>query len=148
CEPVCPAHAIFFEHDVPDEGADYTQANADFFAKLGSPGGAGKAGKLADDPPWSKDLPPQQRDCPLPGPHLGGDLAQPVAHQNRALVDDDVAAVADPLERVVVRAGSLRGRERRMDRRVVDPEERTDRDLRPPALRTPGQCRELLQHEG
>lgn len=59
CEPVCPAEAIFFEDDVPDEWADYTQANADFFAKLGSPGGAGKVGKVADDPQWIKDLPPQ-----------------------------------------------------------------------------------------
>ncbi|MFO7192388.1 MULTISPECIES: ferredoxin [Thermocrispum] len=62
CEPVCPAEAIFFEDDVPDEWADYTQANADFFAKLGSPGGATKVGKVADDPQWIKDLPPQEHD--------------------------------------------------------------------------------------
>jgi len=62
CEPVCPAEAIFFEDDVPDEWADYTQANADFFARLGSPGGATKVGKVADDPQWIKDLPPQEHD--------------------------------------------------------------------------------------
>ena len=31
CEPVCPTEAIFYEDDVPDEWADYTRANIDFF---------------------------------------------------------------------------------------------------------------------
>src|SRR5512135_1692909 len=48
CEPVCPTDAIFFEEDVPDEWVEYTATNADFFAELGSPGGAAKLGKRAD----------------------------------------------------------------------------------------------------
>jgi NAD-dependent dihydropyrimidine dehydrogenase PreA subunit len=50
CEPVCPVEAIFYEDDLPSEWQAYTQANADFFAGLGSPGGASKLGKTASDP--------------------------------------------------------------------------------------------------
>ena len=39
--------------------AGYTQHNADFFAELGSPGGASKVGTTHDDPPPVKNLPPQ-----------------------------------------------------------------------------------------
>lgn len=51
CEPVCPVEAIYYDDDVPDELADYTKANADFFSDLGSPGGASKLGKVERDPP-------------------------------------------------------------------------------------------------
>ena len=34
------------------------RANADFFDKLGSPGGASKVGRVEHDPQWIKDLPP------------------------------------------------------------------------------------------
>jgi NAD-dependent dihydropyrimidine dehydrogenase PreA subunit len=44
CEPVCPVEAIYYEDDVPEEWSDYTAANAEFFADLGSPGGAAKLG--------------------------------------------------------------------------------------------------------
>ena len=44
CEPVCPVEAIYYEDDVPDQWSGYTQINADFFAELGSPGGASKVG--------------------------------------------------------------------------------------------------------
>ena len=44
CEPVCPVEAIFYEDDVPEDWSDYTAANAEFFADLGSPGGAAKLG--------------------------------------------------------------------------------------------------------
>ncbi|MDO1479424.1 ferredoxin family protein [Rhodococcus ruber] len=57
CEPVCPVEAIFFEDDVPEDRAGYTQINADFFAEIGSPGGASKIGKTEYDPPSVKSLP-------------------------------------------------------------------------------------------
>ena len=49
CEPVCPVEAIFYEDDVPEEWNDYTAANAEFFADLGSPGGAAKLGAQGFD---------------------------------------------------------------------------------------------------
>jgi NAD-dependent dihydropyrimidine dehydrogenase PreA subunit len=59
CEPVCPVEAIYYEDDVPDQWAQYTQINADFFEELGSPGGASKVGMTENDPQSVKDLPPQ-----------------------------------------------------------------------------------------
>mgnify|MGYP002135817573 CR=1 FL=1 len=50
CEPVCPVEAIYYEDDVPDQWSGYTQNNADFFAELGSPGGASKVGQTDNDP--------------------------------------------------------------------------------------------------
>lgn len=50
CEPVCPVEAIFYEDDVPEQWSHYTQINADFFAELGSPGGAAKVGMTENDP--------------------------------------------------------------------------------------------------
>ena len=44
CEPVCPVEAIYYEDDVPEQWADYTAANVEFFDDLGSPGGAAKLG--------------------------------------------------------------------------------------------------------
>ena len=62
CEPVCPVEAIYYEDDVPDQWTSYTQINADFFAELGSPGGASKVGQTDNDPQVVKDLPPQGED--------------------------------------------------------------------------------------
>jgi len=59
CEPVCPVEAIYYEDDVPEQWSQYTQINADFFAELGSPGGAAKVGQTDNDPQVVKDLPPQ-----------------------------------------------------------------------------------------
>ncbi len=59
CEPVCPVEAIYYEDDVPEQWSEYTQINADFFAELGSPGGAAKVGMTENDPQVVKDLPPQ-----------------------------------------------------------------------------------------
>ena len=59
CEPVCPVEAIYYEDDVPDQ-SNGTQINADFFAELGSPGGASKVG-VTNDPQSVKDLPPRVR---------------------------------------------------------------------------------------
>ncbi len=50
CEPVCPVEAIYYEDDVPDQWSGYTQINADFFAELGSPGGASKVGHDGERP--------------------------------------------------------------------------------------------------
>jgi NAD-dependent dihydropyrimidine dehydrogenase PreA subunit len=59
CEPVCPVEAIFYEDDVPENWRDYQAANVEFFAELGSPGGALKVGKTANDPPFIAALPPK-----------------------------------------------------------------------------------------
>jgi NAD-dependent dihydropyrimidine dehydrogenase PreA subunit len=59
CEPVCPVEAIFYEDDLPDKWREYTGANLDFFSELGSPGGASKIGRTANDPPMVAGLPPQ-----------------------------------------------------------------------------------------
>jgi len=62
CEPVCPVEAIYYEDDVPSQWVDYTDANAEFFTELGSPGGAAKLGLIANDVPLVKALPPQEHD--------------------------------------------------------------------------------------
>lgn len=62
CEPVCPVEAIYYEDDVPAEWKDYTAANAEFFADLGSPGGASKLGAQNFDAPLLASVPPQQHD--------------------------------------------------------------------------------------
>jgi NAD-dependent dihydropyrimidine dehydrogenase PreA subunit len=59
CEPVCPVEAIYYEDDVPDQWAAYTQSNVDFFDELGSPGGASKVGKVDKDVGPAVELPPQ-----------------------------------------------------------------------------------------
>lgn len=58
CEPVCPVEAIYYEDDLPDEWSAYTQLNADFFERLGSPGGAAKVGVCEHDPAAVKQLEP------------------------------------------------------------------------------------------
>jgi hypothetical protein len=50
--------AIFYEDDVPEQWADYTRANVDFFNDLGSPGGASKIGRTGTDDPLIANLPP------------------------------------------------------------------------------------------
>lgn len=59
CEPVCPVEAIYYEDDLPEEWADFYNANVDFFDDLGSPGGASKVGKIDRDHPLVAKLPPQ-----------------------------------------------------------------------------------------
>jgi ferredoxin len=59
CEPVCPVEAIYYEDDVPDQWKEYYKVNVDFFADLGSPGGASKTGKIGKDYPLVAALPPQ-----------------------------------------------------------------------------------------
>ncbi|MCI0384387.1 ferredoxin [Streptomyces sp. CNQ085] len=57
CEPVCPVEAICFEDDVPAEWGDHTASNTDFFASVGSPGGAAALGALGHDSPLVRSLP-------------------------------------------------------------------------------------------
>ena len=51
CEPACPESAIFYEGELPDETAHFERINAEFFAELGSPGGARKVGPVGTDHP-------------------------------------------------------------------------------------------------
>jgi ferredoxin len=55
CEPVC---AIYFEDDLPGESSDFRRVNVEFFAHLGSPGGAAGTGKIHPDHPLAAALPP------------------------------------------------------------------------------------------
>ncbi|MER7572277.1 ferredoxin [Streptomyces sp. NPDC057798] len=57
CEPVCPVEAIFFEDDVPGEWADFRRADTEFFAELGSPGGAAGLGPVESDHAVVAELP-------------------------------------------------------------------------------------------
>lgn len=62
CEPVCPVEAIYYEDDVPEEWESYYTANVEFFADIGSPGGAAGFGPSSFDHPLIAALPPQDTD--------------------------------------------------------------------------------------
>ncbi|WP_030421808.1 ferredoxin [Streptomyces sp. NRRL F-5065] len=62
CEPVCPVEAIFYEDDVPSPWAEYTWANAEFFDRVGSPGGAAKLGLVEHDHPLVAAVPPNAQE--------------------------------------------------------------------------------------
>lgn len=64
CEPVCPVEAIYYEDDVPEEWAEYTEANAEFFNDIPASdlGGAAKHGPFAKDAAIVAALPPQEHD--------------------------------------------------------------------------------------
>lgn len=57
CEPVCPVEAIFFDNDLPAEWSAYAEINVDFFAELGSPGGAARLGVVGRDHPHVAAMP-------------------------------------------------------------------------------------------
>ena len=59
CEPVCPPEAIYYEDDLPEDMTQWLDINANFFAELGSPGGAARLGKQDFDEPSVAALPPQ-----------------------------------------------------------------------------------------
>ncbi|NJC71841.1 ferredoxin family protein [Planosporangium thailandense] len=60
CEPVCPVEAIAHEDDVPEDLNSFHRANAEFFADLGSPGGASGVDFTDRDHPMVAALPPQE----------------------------------------------------------------------------------------
>ena len=49
CEPVCPEEAIVYVDDVDPAQAHFIEINRDFFAELGSPGGAQRLGPTGID---------------------------------------------------------------------------------------------------
>jgi NAD-dependent dihydropyrimidine dehydrogenase PreA subunit len=61
CEPVCPVEAIYYEDDLPEASQDYQRINAEFFASVGSPGGAAKVGKIQTDHPLVAAVPTASR---------------------------------------------------------------------------------------
>ena len=64
CEPVCPVEAIFYEDDVPNQWAVFTDDNARFFTEvlpgretpLGAPGGSHSTGPIGVDTPFVAGL--------------------------------------------------------------------------------------------
>ena len=105
CEPVCPVEAIYYEDDVPEEWADYYNANVEFFNDLGSPGGAAKLGMIDKDHPLIAALPPQgttsepwviDRSLPdFPWDSLAPYKARASAHPD-GIVDLSVGTPVDP----------------------------------------------------
>ncbi|MEV5409622.1 ferredoxin [Thermopolyspora sp. NPDC052614] len=59
CADACPSGAIYHTLEVPKKWRAFIAANADFFAELGSPGGAEAVGKTANDPEFIKAYPPR-----------------------------------------------------------------------------------------
>ncbi len=59
CEPACPTEAIFYEDDLPKKYASWKGINANFFAELGTPGGAARLGPQDSDEPDVAALPAQ-----------------------------------------------------------------------------------------
>ncbi|MCL1838747.1 MAG: ferredoxin family protein [Propionibacteriaceae bacterium] len=57
CMSACPNEAIFHEDDVPEDQAEFIKVAAEFFAEIGSPGGASKHGPFDADHPFVAALP-------------------------------------------------------------------------------------------
>ena len=62
CEPVCPVEAIYYEADLPAHLKHYYGVNVDFFANIGSPGGASSVGRISWDHPLVASLPRSSTD--------------------------------------------------------------------------------------
>lgn len=60
CEPVCPTEAVFHELEVPKKWRPFKAANADFFADLGSPGGAAALGPVGHDVDLVRNMPARE----------------------------------------------------------------------------------------
>lgn len=60
CEPVCPVEAISYADDLAEDQREFLAVNAEFFAEIGSPGGAAGAGTYAEDHPKIAGLPVQE----------------------------------------------------------------------------------------
>src|SRR5580692_3061790 len=59
CEPVCPVGAIYHQDELPEDLRQYYGVNVEFFADLGSPGGASGTGRINRDHQAVAVLPPQ-----------------------------------------------------------------------------------------
>ncbi|MDR1355189.1 MAG: ferredoxin family protein [Propionibacteriaceae bacterium] len=59
CEAVCPAGAIFYEDDLPEEFENYADIAREFFAMTGASGGGAFAGPQHTDELRVAQLPPQ-----------------------------------------------------------------------------------------
>jgi NAD-dependent dihydropyrimidine dehydrogenase PreA subunit len=60
CEPVCPVQAISFEAHTPPQWGVFNAVNVEFFHNIGSPGGAGRVGKIHMDHPIVARMPRQR----------------------------------------------------------------------------------------
>jgi NAD-dependent dihydropyrimidine dehydrogenase PreA subunit len=49
CESACPQQAIFYEEDLPGKWSAFAGSATEFFAGLGSPGGAESTGRIGAD---------------------------------------------------------------------------------------------------
>lgn len=57
CEPACPVEAIYPVDELPGEWSGYADINREFFAGLGSPGGASRTSPTGTDHPAVRNLP-------------------------------------------------------------------------------------------
>lgn len=62
CESTCPVQAIRHHSALPEEWQPFAESSRDFFAELGSPGGAEDVGMTPGDPRWILELPEQGQD--------------------------------------------------------------------------------------
>jgi NAD-dependent dihydropyrimidine dehydrogenase PreA subunit len=77
CKLICRMEAIYYETDLPADQQQHLIDNAAFFSEtlpgrekpLGSPGGAGKLGRIGVDTPLVRTLPP--RDLGSAAAHHG-----------------------------------------------------------------------------
>lgn len=59
CEPACPNIAIFHHEDLPEDRNIWTEVNEEFFADIGSPGGARKIEPIGEDHPMVDQVRPR-----------------------------------------------------------------------------------------
>ena len=125
CEPVCPVEAIYYEDDVPEQWADYYNANVEFFDDLGSPGGAAKLGRDRQGPPahrgrcrrrnTTSEQVPRAPGVDSACPTSPGTPSRPTRRERprirTGIVDLSVGTPVDPTPPVVA-AGAGRGRRR------------------------------------
>jgi ferredoxin len=64
CEPVCPQEAIYHDEDVPPGLSAFAGASREFFAELGTPGGASRVGRIGRDAPLVAQYPAAERQEP------------------------------------------------------------------------------------
>jgi NAD-dependent dihydropyrimidine dehydrogenase PreA subunit len=62
CVMTCPMDAIAYEFDLSDEDKPFLDRAAEFFAEIGTPGGARRHGPIGHDHPAVAALPPQLRE--------------------------------------------------------------------------------------